>query len=110
MRRVWWGGGCRGRGGQGGGVVMTRYVINSTVAGVYLGNCMGLGFWSQWDAVGQDSATVFESESAAIEHIESWHGPQPADLRPHVVPVECADERWATIAECVASGLERWTP
>ena len=32
----------------------TRILIYSEADGVYLGSCMGLGFWSELDSVGQE--------------------------------------------------------
>jgi hypothetical protein len=83
-----------------------RFVIFTKQAGIYLGNAMGLGFWSLWDPVGQDHAVTFDDVDEAKAHIASWDQVPPGiEYR----PVECAG-RYATLAECVASGLPGWDP
>lgn len=47
-------------------------VIAHKEMGIYLGNFWGLGFWTKLDLAGQESATTFESESAARKHISTW--------------------------------------
>lgn len=57
-----------------------RFVITHPQMGVYLGNCMGLGFWSKMDTVGQNAAVTFASVTSAEAHISSWdEGNNPRD-------------------------------
>ncbi|WP_371436218.1 hypothetical protein [Polaromonas sp.] len=81
-------------------------VITHPEMGIYLGNCMGLGFWSKIDAVGQPSAVTFVSKEDATEFMKTWDGgvPEGVDFK-EVVP---ADGGFASIAACVAAGLEPW--
>lgn len=86
-----------------------RVVIYSEPAGVFLGSCMGLGFWSEMDPAGQDAAITFESEDVARAEVARWkHGPEEPW---RCVPVEVdAGDRYASIEQCVRAGLPRWTP
>ena len=75
--------------------------------GIYLGNAMGLGFFSLMDCAGQDHACVFDNADQAREHVASWEGEHDqGDYR--TVPVNTAG-RWATIEELSAAGLEDLT-
>lgn len=49
-----------------------RTVITHPEMGVYVGHCLGLGFWTLLDSAGQPSATTFDNELDAREHIASW--------------------------------------
>lgn len=84
-----------------------KYVLYVEERGIYLGNFWGLGFWTKWDSVGQDCAVVFDSAHDAFEHAAGWEKGVVSGLR--VVAVDCAGERYATVEECVAAGLFRWS-
>ena len=94
--------------------MFNEFVIYHPADGVYLGNCLGLGFWSNLDPVGQPAAATFASEKEVQEHIHSWEAnpdyPQQTlpDLR--IVPVAVKESGFATIEECMAAGLPAWTP
>jgi hypothetical protein len=47
-------------------------VITHPEMGIYLGNCLGLGFWTLIDPVGQPEATTFPDADTARTHIASW--------------------------------------
>lgn len=90
-----------------------RYLIVSEKDGIYLGNCLGLGFWSKLDAAGQNAAVTFPSKNECIEHIKSWVGfngelsdPENFDL----VPIEGLEGIYATVEDCIKVGLEGWSP
>jgi len=51
---------------------MSGYVIVHKDMGVYLGACLGLGFWTLLDPVGQPGAVVFDSVDQARDYISSW--------------------------------------
>lgn len=87
---------------------MDRFVLFQKDWGIYLGNAMGLGFWTLLDSVGQDAACTFETEEHAHAHVATWDSKPPDDYR--VVKVVTKDKRFATIEECVAAGLPAWTP
>jgi hypothetical protein len=74
--------------------------------GIYLGRCLGLGFWSKLDPVGQPSACTFESQGQAEAHMARWVEGPPEGVRFH--PVEPDDGPYATVAAWVAAGLEPW--
>ena len=85
-----------------------RYVIYSEEMGVYLGNLMGLGFWSKLDPVGQDAAVTIDSEAACMDHVKSWDNPINGPWK--AVPVTPDMGTFASIERCVEAGLPRWTP
>lgn len=88
-------------------VLRRRFVLVSPEMGIYLGNCLGLGFWSKLDPVGQPSAVTFESDADAIGHAQSWDGGVPEGLTSR--EVEADDGIYASVAACVAAGLEGWS-
>src|SRR5690606_12764465 len=53
-------------------VGMKRYVITHPEMGIYLGNYMGLGFFSLLDCVGQSEAAAFPSRETAESVIRAW--------------------------------------
>ena len=80
-------------------------VIAHPEDGIYLGNCMGLGFWSLMDAAGQYEAATFENEAQARAHVASWDSHNdPNAFGYH--KVVCANEFYATVDELKAAGLE----
>ena len=51
---------------------MEKYILVHKEDGVYIGNALGLGFWSRLDNAGQDSAVTFDTAEEAMEHVISW--------------------------------------
>lgn len=47
-------------------------VITHPVKGVYLGHCIGCGFWSAPLAATSRHAVTFPDEASARKHIKSW--------------------------------------
>lgn len=84
----------------------SAFVITHPEWGIYLGMCMGLGFWSKMDPVGQSAACTFESIEQAREFMATWDNGEPAGVS--FAPVVPDDGTFATIAACVAAGLEGW--
>jgi len=82
------------------------FVISHPEHGIYLGNCMGLGFWSKIDPVGQPSAVTFPTQSEAEEHMSKWDDGRPLDVTLHEVTPDNGD--YASISACVAAGLDGW--
>jgi hypothetical protein len=72
--------------------------------GVYLGSCMGLGFWSKLDPCGQDEAWTFESISQAVAAIAAWDTPVKSPMFTHVE----TDTEFATMQQCVDAGMDAW--
>lgn len=86
-----------------------RYLLVHPEMGIYLGNCMGLGFWTKLDPAGQADAITFATESEAREHIKSWDEGPTKHEQFAFVPIRI-QKRYATISECVAVGLDPWDP
>lgn len=85
-----------------------RWVLYSPKNGIFLGSCLGLGFWSKLDPVGQDAAPTFPESRTALDVAQGWD-----DCPKDIMSVEVrtlGEDRYATIAECVAAGLPEWTP
>lgn len=86
-----------------------RRLLVSRSMGVYLGSCMGMGFWSKLDPVDQPSAVTFDSAETIRNVMAEWDGlgSLPSDM---IFPeVEDADgDGYATEAECVAAGVDPW--
>jgi hypothetical protein len=77
-------------------------VITHPEMGIYLGNCMGLGFWTLLDPIGQPEAVAFPDASDAAQHITSWDSHNnPAEYS--FVTVQATD--YASIAALKAAGL-----
>lgn len=82
------------------------YVLYDETLGVYLGGCMGLGFWSKLDPAGQDAAVTFPSARDAEEHKASWDDPIPS-AQPIPVEPDIAFG-YASIEACKKVGLPGW--
>lgn len=89
-------------------MIFLRFVLYSEELGVFIGTGLGLGFWSKFDAAGQDHACVFESENQIRSFVATLAGARPAHWR--AVPVLSNDGWYASIAQCKAAGLPGWTP
>ncbi len=85
---------------------MSKRVLYHPEFGVYLGSCLGFGFWSKCDPVGQPCAVLFDSESEADKFIRSWNHPIENWI---TVPVEDDMDGYASIAACVKAGLPEWS-
>lgn len=83
-----------------------RLLLVHPEMGVYLGSCMGLGFWSKLDPVGQVVAVTFESEKVVREVIDSWDSPIEKWC---TVPVVADVGHYASQTSCIQSGVESWT-
>lgn len=80
-----------------------KIAITHPEMGVYLGCCMGLGFWTLLDSAAQPAAVVFDSIEQAHEHIETWdEGNDPSAYGFREV---AADGHYATIPSLIAAGL-----
>jgi len=83
-----------------------RVVIAHPSNGVYLGSALGLGFWSQLDPAGQDSAVTFESVEDAESYMATWDSGRPEGV--YCVPIMPDKGNYASMAACVAAGLQSW--
>lgn len=83
----------------------TVYVIYKEEYGIFLGECLGLGFWSKLDPAGQDCVVCFAKEQEAEDYIKEC---KMEDSK--VIPVKT--KGWGnpvTMEECVAAGLPPWS-
>lgn len=95
-----------------------RLVLVHPEWGIYLGSAMGFGFWSKVDPVGQDAAVTFPDAETAERVMASWGGGRPEGVTPYlVVPDQASTDgfgdpglTYASVAACVAAGLEGWAP
>lgn len=85
----------------------TRYVITHPEMGVYLGNAMGMGFWTKLDSVGQEFAVTFPGVDDARAHVSEWennrdpddYGYAPVTLQPGAEYVSPAELRAAGLGD-----------
>ncbi len=87
--------------------VYKRILIYSEELGIYLGSCLGMGFWSKLEPMKQTGAVTFADGDEAQVFIDTWEQ-TPSDLR--FVPVEVKDglHFFAEMSDCVAAGLPGW--
>jgi len=83
-------------------------VIVHPEMGVYLGSCLGLGFWSKLDPVGQAAAATFDSVEDAETFMGAWESGRPAGVTFTEVVPDLGTH--ASPEACVAAGLDRWDP
>jgi hypothetical protein len=86
---------------------MKRIVIVHESMGIFVGGAMGVAFFSMLDTGGQCRVVLWDTEEEAREYISEWKPKQNPDFYSYV-EVEALEE-WATVAELVAAGLERYT-
>lgn len=72
---------------------MAVLIVHPTL-GIYLGNAMGLGFWSHLDPCGQDAAVAFPDEDAAQAHTAAWNAPVAGLLFLPVEPDQYGPPDW----------------
>lgn len=77
--------------------------------GVFLGEAMGLGFWSKLDPVGQDAAPTFTSVTEAERFMRSWEGGRPEGVVFRAVETD-RNGTHASLEACVKAGLPAWDP
>lgn len=94
---------------------MTGYVIYNDENGIFIGECLGMGFWSKLDPVGQPEAVAFENTTIAyevIERFENYDKHYGFRNEYKIVPVEITSSHgrthYASIQSCVQSGLPAW--
>lgn len=98
--------------------MITRWVVHHPEWGVFLGEALGLGFWSLMDPVGQPVACTFPSKDAARAWIETHAHSQErewAEARVCAVQLDATAQQddgsaYASVAACIAAGLPGWDP
>lgn len=84
------------------------YLLLHADDGVYLGSFAGFGFWSKLDPVGQGAACAFKSSDDAMNFAAGLDNSTPNKLTTTKV---IADQGlYASIAACVAAGVDEWNP
>ena len=85
------------------------YVIYHNEMGVFLGHCMGMGFWSALDAVGQEEAVAFlpnEATQAITDITSNLEG--IFELK-EVTNIQYKDgAHYASMEECMKAGIPAW--
>ncbi len=82
------------------------FVIVSPDDGIYIGSCMGMGFWTKLDPVGQTSVVTFDSIQEAEDCMATWKCGRPTGVTFHEVNPD--DGIYASVQACVHAGLEGW--
>lgn len=83
-----------------------KYVLYSKEAGVYLGHCIGLGFWSNWDCAGQEYAVLFD-EPTFDGHMKGLEE-SAENLKAKFIGVPTAAENYISEKELVSLGFKEW--
>ena len=82
-----------------------RVVMYHLEYGIFLGEALGLAFWSKLDPCGQSSAPTFTHEA-----VSDFVGCMKLRGTVQYVPVMPDDGDYATRRACVAAGLPDWDP
>ena len=88
-------------------------VLYSKDLGVFLGNGLGLAYWSEVGTAAQDFAPCFATPDEVGEIVRSW-GPIPRDIAESlvciaVVPdVQLGERTFASASACAKAGLPGW--
>lgn len=85
--------------------MINRYVLYSQERGVFLGHCLGFGFWSKLDPAGQTDACTFDSPEEIAAFVQSFE-PGLNDWTP--VQVQMGENGYATMDDCMMAGLPGW--
>ena len=82
------------------------YILYNEEMGVYLGSCLGLGFWSKLDPVGQDAAICFREKEDASPIIKVTK----SDYDFHLLEADNDKNGYSSIASCQRAGATPWNP
>jgi hypothetical protein len=86
----------------------TRYAAYHEEMGVYLGEFLGLGFWTLLDPAGLPVAVTFKNPAEIRDYFTRAKDPLP-DI--HAVPVQASIQgAYATVQDCIQAGLPGWCP
>ena len=70
--------------------MVKRYVIYNPVDGLFVGEFLGLCFWSKMDSAGQKYAPSYETKEEA-QHVASIYAPENADIDGNVRCIEVSE-------------------
>ncbi len=85
------------------------YVIFNNEMGVFLGHCMGMGFWSALDAVGQDEAVAFlpdEATQAITDITSNLDGTFELKEVDNLKYIN--GTHYVSMEDCIKSGIPAW--
>ena len=86
---------------------MKRFIIYDKEWGIYLGHCIGMGFWSLLDPVGQEYAVCFDSIEEAQKHVSSWE--ENNDINKYTYPeIDSEEDLYVSMDNCIKVGLPKW--
>ena len=87
---------------------MKRFVIVSEREGVFVGDFLGMCFFSNLDPVGQVEVPVSPSREKLQTMVDK--NPRAFPMKDiSIKEIEVANDGYATIAECVQIGVRDWT-
>lgn len=84
---------------------MNGVVIIHPEMGIYLGNCFGLGFFTNGDCGGQEEAALFATEAEARDYVRQWENNNDPEAYTYAPVTADTEPYWATIEELEAAGL-----
>lgn len=82
------------------------YLIHSESMGLFLGQFMGLCFWSKAEDGGQIEAPYFRSVEEARRFIDAGYAAIPSDAQ--LLPVTTNGRTHANFDECTSAGVAPW--
>lgn len=86
---------------------MTRVVIVHPERGIFIGEFLGMGFWTKWEVAEQSCVVTFEDEADARDYVSGWTGDHEAIAAFTYHPVAPDMPRnGASAAALRAAGLE----
>jgi len=90
----------------------TTFLVYHLINGIFLGEVMGLAFWSNLETLDMEVASGFTSEVKALKvivRLQEWsESHDPTGTLFSVLPVKTAALGLATRTECEAAGLPTW--
>lgn len=85
----------------------SNVLITHPEMGVFLGACLGMGFWSKLDSAGQPSAVTFDNQDQAKDFLFTCVGDEYQGIV--FVPVVPDQGDYASVEACVAAGQDAWS-
>lgn len=83
-----------------------RVVVVHPEFGIYVGSCLGMGFWTKLDCAGQDGVVSFEDEADARDFISGWEQNGDPSVYTYHEVVPDGDAVYCTAQALVDAGLE----
>jgi len=84
-------------------------VITHPENGIFIGEALGVGFWSKLDPAGQTCAVCFRDEKDALEFIATWFEvPEGIEFAKVVPDIKNNGSLYASIQALRNAGLDGW--